>query len=310
VSREDAGARLDVLVAKLLEDLSRSQARRLIDEGLVTVAGRAEKPSCRVNDGDEIVVVVPPATPIEALPEDLALDIVYEDASVVVVHKAAGMVVHPAPGAMTGTLVHALLFHCRDLAGIGGALRPGIVHRIDRGTTGLLVVAKTGEALARLQEQFKAHTIERRYLALARGRLDADRGTVHTLYARHPRSRIKFSGRVRVGRDAVTHFEVRERLGSMTLIELRLETGRTHQIRVHLSEMGHPILGDDLYGDRKLPARTPPALERAIRALDHPMLHAAVLGFDHPRTGERLRFSAPLPADFEALLAIGRANSR
>ena len=275
----------------------------------MTLAGVRAKPSEQVAAGDVVTVLVPPPVPAQAQPEDLPLEVLYEDGALLVLVKAAGMVVHPAAGVRSGTLVNALLFHCHDLQGIGGTLRPGIVHRLDKGTTGVMVVAKSDAAYAGLAPQFKAHTILRRYLALVHGRVEEERGIIDTLYGRDPYNRLRFSTRVREGRRAVTHWEVAERHEGLTLVRLRLQTGRTHQIRVHMSESGHPLLGDATYGGATLSPRVSTAAREAIRTLDHQLLHAFELGFVHPTTGETLHFSAPPPADFEAVLLRLRADT-
>jgi 23S rRNA pseudouridine1911/1915/1917 synthase len=308
VGAESQGERLDVYIAAQDLGLSRSQVKRLIEEARVSVNGEAAKASVRLHAGDCVAVEVPPPAPSEAVAEEIPLEVLYEDKDLIVIVKPAGMVVHPAAGVHAGTLVNALLAHCRDLAGVGGTLRPGIVHRLDKGTTGVMVAAKNDAAHAGLARQFKDHSIARRYLALVCGRLTPDRGVIDTLLGRDPRARVRFTSRVRAGRRAVTHFEVRERLPGMTLVALTLETGRTHQIRVHLSERGHPVVGDPTYGRGKIGADASAAVRAAARALGHPMLHAELLGFVHPVTGERLEFRAPLPEDFASFLALARSS--
>lgn len=307
-AREHAGQRLDAFVAACVPALSRSRVKSLIEAGRVTAQGRAQKAAHKLSAGDDVVVDVPPPAPATAEPEELPLRIVFEDAHLLVVDKAAGMVVHPAAGVTHGTLVNAVLFHCRDLQGIGGTLRPGIVHRIDKGTTGLLVVAKSDAAYAGLAPQFKAHSIARRYLALVHGAPTPPSATVETLYGRDPHHRTRFSSRVKSGRSAITHYAVQENLLGMSLLSLRLQTGRTHQIRVHMADRGHPVIGDPTYGRALSGQRFPVALVQAVRALDRQMLHAAELGFAHPISGAALHFTAPLPADFAAILALARAE--
>jgi 23S rRNA pseudouridine1911/1915/1917 synthase len=302
------GERLDVFLSAQGLGLSRSQLKRLIDLARVSLNGAPAKPSARLRAGDQIRVVLPPPEPSEATAEEIPLTILHEDPHLVVLVKPAGMVVHPAAGVRSGTLVNALLAHCRDLAGVGGVLRPGIVHRLDKGTSGVMVVAKSDAAHAGLARQFKDHTASRRYLALVHGHPRPARGTIETLLGRDPRARVRFTARVREGRRAVTHYEVREELPATSLLALRLETGRTHQIRVHLSERGHPVVGDPLYGRRRLAGGVSDAAARAILVLDHQMLHAELLGFEHPVTGERLEFSAEIPEDFAALLALLRGE--
>lgn len=291
VGAGDAGKRLDVFVASMEEELSRSFVQKLISEGLVLVNGKGAKANHRLKEGDEVAVAIPPPVELDVLPEPIPLDIYYEDVDVLVINKPRGMVVHPAEGNYTGTLVNALLYHCRDLSGINGVLRPGIVHRIDKDTSGLLMVAKNDQAHERLAEQLKEHTVTRGYLALAHGALKYDIGVVDAPIGRDPGDRQKMAVTGRNAKRAVTHYRVLGRAQNYTLLELRLETGRTHQIRVHLSYTGHPLVGDTRYG----PAR--PHFN-----LDGQFLHAYLLGFVHPRTGEYLEFKAPLPEELSAVL--------
>lgn len=296
--------RLDVVVARLAAELSRSRAAGLIRDGAVLVDGViVSRPSARVPVGSAVRIDIPEPEPGEAVAQDLPIRIVYEDADLVVVDKDAGMVVHPAPGHATGTLVNALLHHVEDLSGVGGVQRPGIVHRLDRGTSGLLVVAKHDRAHRDLAEQFAEHSAGRRYLALCLGAPKQDAGTIRSLLARHPRDRLRFASGPR-GREAITHFRVRGRAGTVSLIECRLETGRTHQVRVHLSEQHWPIVGDPLYGPK--PVRLPATLRGRIDP-ERPLLHAWQLQFRHP-DGRELSFVAPPPRDFvDALEAVGLA---
>jgi 23S rRNA pseudouridine1911/1915/1917 synthase len=258
------------------------------------VEGRSARPSQRVRAGERIELNLPEPGAARLEPEPIPLRVVHEDPDLIVVDKPAGLVVHPAPGHASGTLVHALLHHCRDLSGVGGELRPGIVHRLDKGTSGLIVAAKHDRAHRHLAEQFRAHSIEREYLALVRGRPRADAGSVDAAIGRHPTDRKRFSTRTARGRSARTHWKVELRFAEHTLLRVRLETGRTHQIRVHLASVGLPIAGDPVYGGRK---------PGAPAGLVRPALHAALLGFEHPRTGERLRFSSELPEDLARVLA-------
>lgn len=310
VTGEAQGERLDVFLASQNLGLSRSRLKRLIDEEGVWLNDAPAKPSSRLRAGDQVRVEIPPPEPARALPEPIPVPILYEDEHVIVVVKPAGMAVHPAAGVRSGTLVNALLAHCAELAGVGGAMRPGIVHRLDKGTTGVMVVAKTDLAQVRLAAQFKAHTVGRRYLALVCGRVEPARGTIETFFGRHPTARTRFSSRVREGRRAVTHYEVLERFPGMTLLALRLETGRTHQVRVHLSDRGHPVVGDPVYGRGKLGPEVGEPVRRAVQGIARQMLHAAHLAFDHPATGERIELSADLPEDFASLLSAVRAGSR
>jgi 23S rRNA pseudouridine1911/1915/1917 synthase len=286
----DDGRRLDVAVAARVPSLSRSRIARLADEGRVRVDGGPRKPAFRLRPGQTIEVAVPPPVPSSVLPEPIPLDIVLQDDELLVVNKPAGLTVHPAPGHPSGTLVNALLSAVSDLAGIGGTLRPGIVHRLDKDTSGLLVVAKTDAAHRSLAAQFKAHTAQRTYLAVVRGRMRRDAGTIAAPLGRHPARRKRFAVLAR-GREAVTHYTVLERFRDATLVACRLETGRTHQIRVHLAHAGHALIGDPVYGR----ARAPEIARQA--------LHAARLEFTHPRTGRRVTCTAPLPEDMARLLA-------
>jgi 23S rRNA pseudouridine1911/1915/1917 synthase len=288
---EWAGTRLDRYVAGAMETLSRAQARRLIDEGAILLNQQAAKPAQVVQHGDTVSVCLPEPQPAHLLPEALPLDIVYEDDMVVVVNKAAGMVVHPAPGHASGTLVNALLSRYPDMH-VGGTLRPGIVHRLDQDTSGLLVVARNDEAMRLLVEQQKARQMHKAYLAVVEGRMKEPEGIIDAPIGRHPADR-KRQAIVAHGREARTRYRVLEELGSCTLLEVLLETGRTHQIRVHFAAHHHPVLGDPLYGPRK---------PRASSGLKRQFLHAARLGFVLPASGAWREFTAPLPNDLETAL--------
>lgn len=291
------GQRLDVyLTAQDELGLSRSHLQRLIEDGLVTVNGKPEKARYRLQAGDQVQVEVPTPAPLEVQAEDLPLDIVYEDSDLLVVNKPRGMVVHPAVGNFTGTLVNALLHHCRDLSGINGVLRPGIVHRLDKDTTGLLVVAKNDAAHTSLAHQIKERQVHREYLAVVHGRPKTDAGTIDAPIGRHPVDRQRMTVEPRHGKHAVTHFKLRETYadsarGPFALLTCRLETGRTHQIRVHLAYIGHPVACDTVYGPHR------PAFDVAGQ-----LLHARRLEFAHPRTGHHVAFEAPPPPDFQAVL--------
>ncbi len=288
VSPEDVGERLDKYLSEQIEGLSRSAASRLIFEGKVTVGQSAVKKNYKTADGDMITVLTDDPQPVDVLPEDIPLDIVYEDADLLVVNKPKDMVVHPAPGHFSGTLVNALMFHCMDgLSGINGELRPGIVHRIDKNTSGLLVVAKSDKAHAGLSEQIKDHSFTREYLAVAYGNIKEDERTVDAPIGRHKTDRKRMCVTELNSRPAVTHIKVLERYNGFTYILCRLETGRTHQIRVHLAYIGHPIAGDDVYGPSKV-----------ITELRGQCLHAYKLGFVHPVTGEYMEFTADPPESF------------
>ena len=291
VEPEQAEMRLDVLLAEMNPDLSRSHIQKLIRDGCVLADGKARKAGYRVRAGEEISLSVPETVTPDIAAEDIPLDILYEDDDLLVVNKPKGMVVHPAPGHLGGTLVNALLWHCRgQLSGINGVARPGIVHRIDRDTTGSLLVCKNDAAHTCLAQQLKDHSITRRYRAIVLGNLKEDNGTINKPIGRSRSDRKKMAVDSS-GREAVTHYRVLERFMKYTYIECELETGRTHQIRVHMSSIGHPLLGDTVYGPSACPFK-----------LQGQTLHAMVLGFVHPATGAYMEFSAPLPAYFEKLL--------
>ena len=290
-SEESKNQRLDAFLASSLDGLTRSQATRLIESGEVAVNGRAVSKSYKLAGGEDIAVALPEPEPVEAVPQDIPLDVVYEDADVIVVNKPSGMVVHPAPGHPDGTLVNALLYHCAGtLSGIGGALRPGIVHRIDRDTSGLIIAAKNDAAHQYLSAQLADHTLARTYECIVVGALREDRGTVDAPIARHPTDRKRMAV-VAGGREAVTHWEVIARYPGYTHVRCRLETGRTHQIRVHMAYIGHPILGDTVYGAKK-----------EVPGLTGQCLHAVGLRFLHPRTHEVVELSCPLPEEFTRML--------
>ena len=289
---EAAGERLDSFLAKSLPELTRSAAQRLIEGGRVAVDGRPAAKSCRLSGGEAVSVILPEPEPLDAAPQAIALDVVYEDGDVIVVNKPVGMVVHPAPGHPDGTLVNALLYHCgKSLSGINGALRPGIVHRIDRDTSGLIIAAKNDRAHLALAAQLQDHSLARTYEAVAVGGFREDQGTVDAPIGRHPADRKKMAIDRRSGREAVTHWSVLARYPGCTHLECRLETGRTHQIRVHLASIGHPLLGDTVYGAKK-----------AVPGLAGQCLHARRLRFVHPSTGELVELECPLPEWFQKIL--------
>ncbi len=305
VPSELAGARLDVALARLAPDLSRARVKRLVEAGHVRLGGRPAKAAARLRAGDVLEVSVPPPEPTDVIAQDLPLAVLHEDRDLVVLDKAAGMVVHPARGAPHSTVVNALLHR---LATGSSLPRLGLVHRLDKDTSGCLVVARTEAALAALQAQWKGRSVEKVYLALCHGALAAE-GRLDTPYGRHPRDRTRFTGRVASSRRALTDFRAVEAFGrDATLAWIALHTGRTHQIRVHLAEAGHPLLADALYGGTRREARLPPAspARRAAEAIGRQALHAARLAFDHPRTGERVVFEAPLPEDFRRALSVLR----
>lgn len=285
--------------------MTRSQLKKLIDDGHVQLDGAAGKAGTRLRGGETITVDIPAAAPAEALPEPIPLPILYEDRHLIVIDKPAGLVVHPAPGHPGGTLVNALLHHCHDLAGIGGELRPGIIHRLDRDTSGVMVATKNDAAHLHLGHQFKAHSISRRYLALVYGLVQTERGTIDRPIGRHPVHRKKMSGAARSGRRAVTHWQVVQRFDRdcLTLLELRLETGRTHQIRVHLSERNLPVVGDPVYTPAgRVATVADPQLRSRLQRLDRQFLHARLLGFIHPASGDYLEFESPLPGELAAII--------
>lgn len=297
--------RLDLYLAEQLPEKSRSQIKKLIEEGRVTIDGTAVRAALKLRGGEELRVAIPEAMTVETLPENIPLEILYQDSDLIVINKPAGMVVHPAAGHHSGTLVNALLHHCRDLSGISGELRPGIVHRLDKDTSGVMVAAKNDAAHQELSRQFKLHSISRRYVALVCGLFQNDTGTIDSPLGRHPVNRKKMSGIGRTGRRAVTHWQVLKRYDRdrITLVELALETGRTHQIRVHLSEMNRPILGDPVYSrPGRINALADTGLRRLAGQLGRQALHARLLGFTHPATGEDLNFEAPLPDDMQRIV--------
>jgi len=317
VPADSDGQRLDQAAAQLAGDLSRAAAQRLIVQGLCLLNGKPAKRADRVAQGDRIALTILPPAPTEVVAEDIPLHIVFEDAHLIVINKPSGMVVHPAAGNPRGTLVNALLWHCKDLSGIGGELRPGIVHRLDKETSGLLVAAKSDAAHRGLAQQIAGRTAKRTYWGLVWGEPSPREGRIDAPVARHPRHR-QLMGVVPGGRDAVTHYRVLEtfRVGtgksgaSVSLVEFDLETGRTHQIRVHMSHVGHPVLGDPAYGrQRTLPPSTSKGLGEAVEGLEGQALHAKRLGFAHPITGEPMQFEADLPADFRRVLGILRHES-
>ena len=286
------GQRADQFLAAALPQLTRSAAQKLLEEGAVTLNGRPVKKNYKTAPEDELVVVLPDPAPVDILPQDIPLDVVYEDEDVIAVNKPVGLVVHPAAGHPDGTLVNALLYHCgNSLSGINGALRPGIVHRIDRDTSGLIIAAKNDAAHLALAAQLQDHSLYREYEAVCVGNLKQDQGTVNAPIARHPTDRKKMAVNFLQGREAVTHWTVLERFSGYTHIQCRLETGRTHQIRVHMAHTGHPLLGDVVYGSKK-----------PWPGLAGQCLHARRLSFVHPRTGERLTLECPLPSWFQEVL--------
>jgi 23S rRNA pseudouridine1911/1915/1917 synthase len=310
VAPEEAGLRLDLFLAGKETAYSRAQIQRAVTEERVWVNDRPAKAGRKVKAGDAVAIRIPEAKPSELIPEVIPLTILYEDTSLLVIDKPAGMVVHPAAGHPGGTLVNALLSHCRDLSGIGGVLRPGIVHRLDKGTSGLIVAAKSDTAHRGLAGQFKSHRVAKTYQAIVYGDPQGDGGRIEAAVGRHPTDRKKMSTASRRGRDAVSVWRVRERFGVATLLEVDIETGRTHQIRVHLTALGLPIVGDDLYGGTgRIRVIRDAAIRVRMKAMDHQALHASRLSFTHPVTGEKLQFVSPLPEDMAALCAFLREKT-
>jgi 23S rRNA pseudouridine1911/1915/1917 synthase len=299
VDPEQAGERIDKYIADSLEEgYSRTQIQQWVKDEHVKVNGKAVKTNYKLRTHDEIVLIIPEPVELDIASEAMELDVVYEDSDVIVINKPRGMVVHPAPGHYSGTLVNGLMFHCKDLSGINGVMRPGIVHRIDKDTSGLLMAAKNDAAHSSLAEQLKNHTVNRKYLAIVQGVISHENGTIDAPIGRDPHDRKLYTVTERNSKEAVTHFLVQERFSENTLVELKLETGRTHQIRVHMKFIKHPLMGDPAYG-------------RGGRNefIDGQALHAEVLGFKHPRTGEYLEFKAPLPEDMQLLLQSLRDRS-
>jgi 23S rRNA pseudouridine1911/1915/1917 synthase len=296
--------RIDLFLSQVLATETRTAVQRLIEAEHVKIDGRAVRPSLKLKGGECISVEIPAPAATEPLPEIIALEVLYEDGDLIVINKPAGMVVHPGAGNSSGTLVNALLGHCTDLSGIGGELRPGIVHRLDKGTSGVMVAAKNDLSHQALSAQFSAHSIKRIYQALVYGNPQVDSGKLEGIIGRHPTERLRQSGTARHGKHAVTRWRVRGRYGRIALLELRLETGRTHQIRVHMSEAGFPLVGDPLYPDGGRSNNiTDTRLRKMITHLGRQALHARTLGFIHPSTGEYLEFSTELPVDMAELVS-------
>ncbi len=291
VKEDDINKRLDVFISEKLEDKSRSYVQGLIEEEKVKVNEKLKKSNYKLKLNDLVIVEVPEVTTLEIEKEDIPLDILYEDNDIIVINKPQDMVVHPAPGNYSGTLVNALLYHCNDLSGINGVVRPGIVHRIDKDTSGILVIAKNVNAHSKLAEQLKEHSMTRTYYALVEGRLKEDSGTINAPIGRHSVERIKMAVVKNNGKEAITHYKVLERFNHYTLVKCNLETGRTHQIRVHMAYIGHPLVGDIVYGFKKQKFK-----------LQGQVLHAKELGFIHPTTNEYMKFTSNIPKYFEDLL--------
>lgn len=284
--------RLDVFLVRQQPDFSRSHIQKLIADEKVLVDGKKRKANYKLQGGETVALTIPDPEPVEILPENIPLDILYEDEDIIVVNKARGMVVHPAAGVTSGTLVNALLYHCHDLSGINGEIRPGIVHRLDKDTSGVMVCAKNDAAHVNLAEQIRTKAAHRDYLAIVHGNIKEENGIIKGDIGRHPTDRKKMAIVRENGKPAVTHFTVLERFGEYTLVKCRLETGRTHQIRVHMASIGHPLVNDPKYGPRK----------KSPFAIKGQALHSLKLTLTHPRTGEVMEFTAPLPEDMEVIL--------
>jgi len=291
------GERLDLFLVRRQPELSRSHVQKLISRGAALVEGRERKGSYKLTAGESVELTLPEPEPLDIRAEDIPLSVLYEDHDIIVVDKPRGMVVHPAAGISSGTLVNALLFHCRDLSGINGALRPGIVHRLDKDTSGVMVAAKNDAAHLDLAEQIRTKSAQRTYLAVVHGNIREEAGTIKGAIGRHPTDRQRMAIVREHGKEAVTHFRVRERFGAYTLIECRLETGRTHQIRVHMTSIGHPLVNDPKYGPRKTPF-----------AIKGQALHSRSLTLRHPATGEQMTFEAPIPEDFAGIIKALHKN--
>lgn len=292
VTKENVGTRLDKFLALVLQDVSRSSIQNIIDEGKILVNNKEKKSNYKLKEKDFVLVNIPEPRELNVEPENIPIEIMYEDSDIIVVNKPQGMVVHPAPGVYNGTLVNALLYHCHDLSGINGILRPGIVHRIDKDTSGILVVAKNDYSHNKLAEQLKEHSMKREYYAVTEGVLRQDEGTINEPLGRHPVERIKIAVIID-GREAITHYKVIERYKNNTLVKCILETGRTHQIRVHMSHIGHPLLGDPVYGFKKQRFN-----------LQGQLLHAKILGFIHPTKNTYMQFESELPDYYVNVLNI------
>ena len=302
-SKKDQGRRLDQFLSETNLNLSRSQAKSLIEKHHIFLNQKPTKPSAHIKTGDIVSGTLPEPSPLSLKPEPIPLTILYEDSSIIVIDKPSGMVVHPAYGNPSGTLVNALLYHCKDLAGINGVLRPGIVHRLDKDTSGVMVVAKDDEAFHQLTKQFKNRTVKKIYWAIVYGRFGQNEGLIDSAIGRHPSERKKMSTRTKKGRTAITRWKRVEEFDSCTLLEISPQTGRTHQIRVHLSSIGHPLLGDPLYGRKGRPnAIHDPFLKECVKRMNRQALHAHRLEFTHPRTGERVQFISPIPQDMKEVL--------
>jgi 23S rRNA pseudouridine1911/1915/1917 synthase len=311
IDENQIGQRLDIFLSQSDTALSRSQVKYAIEEGDVLVNGKTPKVSQKLKEGDVIILTQRPPVEATAVPQEMPLDIVYEDEAIIVINKSAGLVVHPAPGNPDKTLVNALLFHCHDLSGIGGVLRPGIVHRLDKDTSGLIVAAKSDDAHRSLSSQFEKRDVHKKYLALVWGDIKGDHGEIIAAVGRHPVNRKMMSTKSSHGKGALTLWKVRERFGVVTLLDVEIKTGRTHQIRVHLSERGYPVVGDSVYGNAsRIKAVTDPALKSKLKEFNRQALHAEQLSFIHPVKNERVVFTADMPDDMADLCSRLRSGTK
>lgn len=302
-SSKSIGQRLDHFLSERLEKFSRSHIQRLVTEGYVRINGQVKKPGYRLKSGEQIELTLPPPKAIDITPESIPLDILYEDTDIIVINKPAGLVVHPAPGHWTSTLVHGLLAHLRDLSSIGGYLRPGIVHRLDKDTSGVLLVAKNDTAHNHISKQFKDNMVDKRYVALVYGVVKEDKRNIIVPIGRHPKDRKKISVHTRYPKIAKTEWRVKKRFGDVTLLDLILKTGRTHQARVHLSSKGHPVVGDPVYAKKKwLLSIRNHKIREILKDVKRQLLHAHILGLRHPKTENYMEFTAPLPEDMRQVI--------
>jgi len=306
VPPKHSGQRADVVFSSLLSGFSRSQVRRLIDEKNILVEGKAIKPSKKLEGGELVSVLIPPPEPLDLQPQNIPISIIYEDDEIIVVNKPPGITVHPGAGTKDGTLVNALLYICRDLSGIGGKIRPGIVHRLDKDTSGVLVVAKCDFSHQHLVGQFKSRRVEKQYLAIVAGEIKKSSGSFSSSIGRHPTNRIKMTSKLTIGREAITYWRAITRYKEATMVEVMPKTGRTHQIRVHFAENGYPIVGDKIYGARKHRSLF---LEYVSKRLGRQALHASIIRFEHPRTGEKVEFKAPLSDDLKEVVKLFEEKS-
>lgn len=302
VAPSEARIRLDVFLSEKLPDLTRSRIKKIIEEKLVSLNNNPVKSSAKIKSGDQINIVIPAPQPIHAEPEEIPIDIIYEDKHIIIINKLPGIAVHPGAGRIKGTLVNALLYHCKGLSQIGGKLRPGIVHRLDKDTSGVMVIAKTDACYKSLSEQFKEHTVKKRYLTIVWGIVKKDADMIDFSIGRHLKDRKKMAVGTRGGKKAVTHYKVIKRFKNFTILEVIIETGRTHQIRVHLSAIHYPVVGDPVYGKSSIPSCLSPKLIMLLKNFKRQALHAKNLGIIHPETKEYMEFKSPLPDDMKEII--------